>query len=329
MHQFADRAVETTTSTGTGALTLSGALTGFRTLASGLIQGIFLFPATIEAVDASGNPTGDFETSLCELTSSTTLERRFVLTSSNGNALVNFGAGTKRVYVGPVEESMPCGLHKRKYLWQETDFLGPAGAGTMEAHLVWDYAVISSGTQSKTGGTADHPGILSTTSSTTANSGGYCLTDTTAFLIGGGEISVHVFRIVTLTNSTIRIAFLDTTTSADATDGVYIEIPATGDAVGKTASNGTRTTSSTIATLSTATWYSAVTCVNFDATNCWFGIYSESGTLLGSQTISTNIPTGAGRQCGHGFVATNSGTTAVGLTHMDYMAVGILRPMTR
>lgn len=329
MHQFADRAVETTTSTGTGPLTLSGSLTGFRTLASGLIQGIFLFPATIEAVDASGNPTGDFETSLCELTSSTTLERRFVLTSSNGNALVNFGAGTKRVYVGPVQESMPFGLDKRRYLWQETDFLGPSGAGTMEAHLVWDYAVISSGTQGKTGGPANHPGILRTTSSTTANSGGYCLTDTTAFLIGGGEISVHIFQIVTLTNSTIRIGFLDTTTSADSTDGVYIEIPSTGAAVGKTASNGTRTTSSTIATLNTATWYRAVIGVNFDATNCWFGIYSESGTLLGSQTISTNIPTGAGRQCGHGFVATNSGTTAVGLTDMDYMAVGILRPMTR
>lgn len=332
MHLFADRVAESSTTTGTGPLTLGGALTGARTFASAVIQGIFLFPYLAEAVDANGVPTGEWECGLGELSSATTVERRFVLSSSNAGSLVNFSAGTKYVTLAVNAFSSPVGLIRSRQLFYETDFLGPASAGAVEAAFPWDLSLVSSGTQSKIAGEANHPGILRLSSSTTANSGVAIVTDAPsvgAFLISGGEISQHIFRIQTLTNTTIRMAFLDTASSTDATDGVYIEIPATGAAVGKTASNSTRTTSSTIATLSTNTWYKAVVAVNHNATNCWFGIYSESGSLLGSQTISTNIPTGAGRQTNHGVVATNSGTTAVALIELDYMSVGVLRPLTR
>lgn len=203
-----------------------------------------------------------------------------------------------------------------------TDFLGAAGADTGEAtYALWDYAVISSGTQSKIAAEPTHPGILRTSSSTTANSGGYCRTDATSFRLAGGEVSEHVFRIQTLTTTTIRLGFLDTATSADAVDGAYIEIPATGAAVGKTSNNSTRSTSGTIATLSTGVWYRAKIVVNRAANAVDFYLFDDSGNLLGSQQLTANIPTAAGRETGHGYVATNSGTTAVALVDMDYMAI--------
>lgn len=203
-----------------------------------------------------------------------------------------------------------------------TDFLGTAGADTGEAtYALWDYAVISSGTQAKVAGEPTHPGILRTTSSTTTNSGGYCRTAADAFRLAGGEVAEFVFRIGTLTTSTIRLGFLDNATSTDVTDGAYIEIPSTGAAVGKTASNNTRSTSGNIATLSTATWYRAKIVVNRAASAVDFYLFDDSGNLLGSQQLAANIPTAAGRETGHGYVATNSGTTAVSIVEMDYMSL--------
>lgn len=330
MQLFADRVAETTTTTGTGSLTLAGALTGYRTFnaAFGVTPG--LLPVLIEAVDASGNPTGDWECSLCELTDATTLARRFLVSSSTGSA-VSFAAGTKRVYLTQLSVGAPFGISAPSLVYYQTDFLGAASADTGESSYAnWDLSLISSGTQAKVAGTASHPGILRLSSSATANSGAYVRTAVESFtLSGGGAFSEFVFLIGTLTNTTIRMGFLDTGTSTDATDGAYLEIPATGAAVGKTANNSTRTTSATIATLSTATWYRGRIIVNFDASAVWFGIYSETGTLLGSVTNTTNIPTASGRETGHGVVATNAGTTAVSLIELDYMSVGILRPLTR
>lgn len=90
--------LETSTTTGTGALTLSGAVTGHRAFSSAMAVNDTCI-ARIAAVDSDGNATGDVEYSLCTLTTSTTLTRNTVLRSSNADALVNFAAGTKWVSV--------------------------------------------------------------------------------------------------------------------------------------------------------------------------------------------------------------------------------------
>ncbi len=94
-----DLALETTTSTGTGALTLAGAVTGHQTFAqSGAADGDTI-EIMIRAVDANGIPTGDWERSICTYsTTGPTITRSTVLQSSNSDAAVNFSAGTKRVY---------------------------------------------------------------------------------------------------------------------------------------------------------------------------------------------------------------------------------------
>lgn len=96
-HVFADRILETTTTTGTGAVTVAGAVAGYATLASRMEVGD-TFDYAIFGVDAGGAPTGEWETGVGTYTASDTFSRA-VQTSSNSDNLVNFSAGTKRVAV--------------------------------------------------------------------------------------------------------------------------------------------------------------------------------------------------------------------------------------
>ena len=90
---LADRVQETTTTTGTGTVTLAGAVSGFQSF-SVVGNGNTTF---YTIVDSSA---GDWEVGLGTYTSSgTTLARTTVLASSNSGSLVNFGAGTKQVFV--------------------------------------------------------------------------------------------------------------------------------------------------------------------------------------------------------------------------------------
>ena len=94
---FADRVMETSTTTGTGDITLSGAVTGYRTWNTALGVG----PGTsyaIVAVDGNGRPTGDWETGEGWLSGSTTLVRNNPQAGS-ASVPVSFAAGTKRVFI--------------------------------------------------------------------------------------------------------------------------------------------------------------------------------------------------------------------------------------
>lgn len=477
-HVVADLVCETSTTTGTGALTLAGAVAGHQTFAAAGCANGDTVDYCVRAVDANGNPSGDWEIGLGTWGTGGILTRTSVVQSSNADAAVNFGAGTKRVYIvkhaalfetinALTEDTTPDGeadfllgwdasasdtkkikprnlfknstFHlgadlapaqltasqndynptslatasvlrldasatwkitglaggedgrvlvvvnistamdgdviltaedsastaanrfsldadiileaggnaailwydstasrwrvvavRRKYTgtmfrhtpFYATDFMGAAGADTGEAsYAVWDYAVISTGTQAKVAGEPTHPGILRTTSSTTTNSGGYCRTAADAIRLAGGEVAEFVFRLPDLTTLTARLGFIDTATSTDCTDGAYLEIASTGVATGKTSNNSTRTTSATIATLSANTWYRARIVVNRGATAVDFYVFDDAGNQLGTQQNTANIPTGSGRETGHGYIATKSGTTAQSCIDMDYMSL--------
>lgn len=90
---FADRVKETTTTAGTGDITLSGvAESSFNTLSDSFSVGDRI-PYCV--VDQSG---GDWEVGQGTLTSATTLARSTVTASSNAGLLVSFGSGTKYVF---------------------------------------------------------------------------------------------------------------------------------------------------------------------------------------------------------------------------------------
>lgn len=89
---LADRVRETTTTAGTGTVTLAGAVTGFQTFAA-------IGNANTTYYTIAGQGTSEWEVGIGTYTSAgTTLSRDTVLASSNAGALVNFSAGTKDVF---------------------------------------------------------------------------------------------------------------------------------------------------------------------------------------------------------------------------------------
>ena len=99
---LADRVQETTTTTGTGTVTLAGAATGYQTFAA-VGDGNSTY-YTIEGGTEWEVGIGTYTTS------GTTLSRTTVISSSNSNSLVNFAAGTKNVFVTyPASMSVPEG----------------------------------------------------------------------------------------------------------------------------------------------------------------------------------------------------------------------------
>ena len=88
--QIADRVKETTTSTGTGALTLAGAIAGYNPFSSIMGNGDTCFYA-LSAVNAGGVATGAFEIGIgTYATSGNTLTRTTILASSNAGAAVGW-----------------------------------------------------------------------------------------------------------------------------------------------------------------------------------------------------------------------------------------------
>jgi len=88
-----DRVKETSTTTGTGTITLAGAVAGFQSF-SVIGNANTTYYAIVDSV------AGTWEVGIGTYTASgTTLSRDTVLESSNANALVNFAAGSKDVFV--------------------------------------------------------------------------------------------------------------------------------------------------------------------------------------------------------------------------------------
>ena len=88
-----DRVKETTTTTGTGAVTLGGAATGFKSF-SVIGDGNTTHYAIVDSA------AGDFEIGLGTYTASgTLLSRDTVFESSNSGSAVSFSAGSKDVFV--------------------------------------------------------------------------------------------------------------------------------------------------------------------------------------------------------------------------------------
>jgi Fibronectin type III domain len=89
---YADRVKDTASTTGTGAITLSGsAPSGFKTFGSAFGVGV-TFPYCIVS------SSGEWEIGYGTMTSSTSFSRDTVLSSSNSGAAVSFSAGTKDVF---------------------------------------------------------------------------------------------------------------------------------------------------------------------------------------------------------------------------------------
>ena len=89
-----DRVKETTTSTGTGTINLAGAETGFETF----VAGIGNSNTTYYCIQAQGGSAFEIGVGTVTDASPDTLSRTAIISSSNSDSAVDFGAGTKDVF---------------------------------------------------------------------------------------------------------------------------------------------------------------------------------------------------------------------------------------
>lgn len=90
---FADRVQDTTTTTGTGDLTLTGTPPTAKVSFNAAFGTNFRFTYCIQH-----QTLGDYEVGYGYLSASTTLVRERIIVSSNSNAVVSLAAGTKDVF---------------------------------------------------------------------------------------------------------------------------------------------------------------------------------------------------------------------------------------
>ena len=88
-----DRVRETSTTTGTGTLSLAGAVSGFETFVAGIGNSNTTYYSIV-------NANGEFEVGLGTVTDASpdTLSRTTIFSSSNSDSAVDFSAGTKDVF---------------------------------------------------------------------------------------------------------------------------------------------------------------------------------------------------------------------------------------
>jgi len=210
-----DRVQETSTSIGTGTITLAGAVTGYQSFA--VIGNGNTTYYTI--ADQSGS---NFEVGVgTYFSANVSLVRTTILSSSNANAAVNFGPGTKSVFVTyPAEQAI---FADPNNLTSVTNFASAnvaitggtisgvtyAGLGTMSLQQA-NAVAITGGTISGTGITSSNVtitgGTINNVSLTNVTYGGLGTMSTqnaTTVVITGGTINSVAHTGGTLNNMTI------------------------------------------------------------------------------------------------------------------------------
>lgn len=100
----ADRVKETASAPGTGAVTLVGAVTGFRAFSSVMTTGDLCYYTIADQTGAN------WEVGIGTYSGVNTLTRTTILASSNAGAAVNFTTGTQDVFITyPATTSIPRG----------------------------------------------------------------------------------------------------------------------------------------------------------------------------------------------------------------------------
>jgi hypothetical protein len=102
---LADRVLEGSTTTGTGAYTLDGAIAGYQAASTVCANGD-TFDYFVEQINDSGVPTGAWETGTGTWYTGNILMRSAVHGSSNSGAAVSWSAGKKRVGLGLTATSL-------------------------------------------------------------------------------------------------------------------------------------------------------------------------------------------------------------------------------
>ena len=271
----ADRCKETTTTTGTGNVTLLGAVTQFQAFGTAFSS----YPATVSYAIV-GQTGAEWEVGVGTLTDATTLERTTVQASSNAGAVVNLSAGTKDVFATLTAQDLA----------DITTALA-GKAATVHTHAISDTtglqtALDGKASTSHTHAIVDTTGLQTALDGKAASSHSHAATDITS-----GTLPDAVFPATLPAASGVNLTALNATNLASGTvadarlsSNVPLEDAACSFTVNGAASTPAVKLSGTIYTGGTATTTKPLFLVEPSAATSTG--WSTSGTGLGINTAS-------------------------------------------
>ena len=210
---------------------------------------------------------------------------------------------------------------EKQLMWNGSHFL----TGNYDENPFVGTAIGSSGVGTQSPLDVGFLGVLTLISGATANSGN--VFQTRCNHIGTvGETFFAVFKTpAVLTNTLTRIGLSSSTTSADAVNGAgYLEIVA-GVCSFKTALSSVRTIVPSI-TMTVDTWYKLI--IERTATaSVTFTILDLNDVVLSTTEINTNVPVLSANSYRAGLVSVKINNGAATTLHIDYMGIGLERPI--
>lgn len=177
-------------------------------------------------------------------------------------------------------------------------------------------------------GTAAHPGICQLAAGTTTTGAAAITTKAVdCILLGGGVATWEaVVRVPTVSDGTetfsVRTGFLDGV-AGESTDGVffrYTHSVSSGNWQGVCRSNSVESTVDTGSAVVAGTWVRLTAVVNAGGTSVQFYV---DGVAAGA-AVTSNIPTGTGRETGAGSMILKSAGTTSRSFEIDYQSVEIV-----
>lgn len=185
------------------------------------------------------------------------------------------------------------------------------------------FAGIASGNGTTAATQAEEAGAFGTrfiSCSATANSGAYfnpVVGGGNGYWLVAGTASMCKFRLkfpATLNATTkARFGFQGAFNTSDETHEVSFVVDA-GNIVGRCRNAGSQTSTTALGSITTDVWMGFK--IEYTSTACVFRVYNAAGTLLATETLTSNIPVNINKA--PGIIATNSGTTPGKILGIDY-----------
>jgi hypothetical protein len=310
---FADRVKDTTTTTGTGNITLAGSPpTGYQSFNTAFGTSVN-FCYTIEG-------GSEWEVGMGHLSASTTLVRDLVLASSNSNALVSFSAGTKNAFC-TIPAAQALHLDPLSNCRMTDDFIG-----NRDTAQGWWTRQTAGGTVTSATltGESGHPGIVRiTVSTTTSGTVAWAATPATSV---SSVIPTDFFDLTWVCRPvdndaqvTYRIGMFQTGVVSAFSDVIcFAKEAANNYFTGTCVAASSRTDTSTFGAYTANTWHK-FRMRRIDASTIGFK-FDEAA----EQTITTNIPTAALVPAAY-VVRGTSGTKTLDIDLFDLTISGLAR----
>jgi hypothetical protein len=207
-----------------------------------------------------------------------------------------------------------------------SEFQGVSNTGT---ELVT--TAILGGSQATAPSNDKHLGIWTLRSSnTTADGGARVMTDPVGLFVRGSEEFEGVFQIPSTFSTAAqgRIGFFNGTTVVVSNDAMNYRVGHNGTnptLTPVTRNNGTETAGTAI--VIDNNWLSCTIVLNSAGNSCVFTLRNEAGTVLDTQTLTTNIP--LSRTIGAGFLATQTTIAQTNLMLLDRVLITSIKPLAR